>query len=79
MDKAALEQLIFALDQQISEMVKQRDHLRALVTLADQLDAATAERLVSGILGAVKAKTAEIDAVSSATLSTSGRPQTQTQ
>lgn len=79
MNKAALEQLIFDLDQRISEVAKQRDHLRALVALADQLDAATAERLASGILGAVKAKAAEIDAVSSATLSTSGGPQTQTQ
>jgi hypothetical protein len=68
MNKETLEQLIFDLDQRISEMIKQRDHLRALVTLADQLDAATAERLASGILGTVKAKAAEIDAVSGTAL-----------
>lgn len=77
MNKDTLEQLIFDLDQRISEMVKQRDHLRALVTLTDQLDATTAERIVSGILGAVKTKAAEIDAVSDAALSVNKGPETQ--
>jgi hypothetical protein len=77
MNKEAIEQLIFDLDQKISEMVRQRDHLRALVTLADQLDAATAERLASGILNEVKVRAAEIDAVSNTALSTRSGSETQ--
>lgn len=79
MNKEAIEQLIMDLDQKISELVRQRDNLRAVVILSDQLGAETVERLASGILGTVIAKAAEIDAVSNATLATSSGPQTQTQ
>jgi hypothetical protein len=77
MNKEAIEQLIMDLDQKISEMVRQRDHLRAVVTLADQLDAATADRLVVGIIGAMRAKAAEVDATAGAALLASGRPEIQ--
>lgn len=74
MNKEAIEQLIMDLDQKISEMVRQRDHLRAVVTLADQLGAETADRLVTGIIGAMRAKAAEVDAVAGDALLTSGKP-----
>jgi hypothetical protein len=77
MNKEAIEQLIMDLDQKISDMVRQRDHLRAVVTLADQLDAATADRLVSGIIGAMRAKAAEVDTMAGAALLTGGRPESQ--
>jgi hypothetical protein len=70
MNKEAIEQLIMDLDQKISEMVRQRDHLRAVATLADQLGAATADRLASGIISSMKAKAAEINVVSDAAIST---------
>jgi len=73
MNKEAIEQLIMDLDQKISEMVRQRDHLRAVVTLADQLDAATADRLVAGIIGVMREKAAEVDATAGAALLTGGR------
>jgi hypothetical protein len=77
MNKEAIEQLIMDLDRKISEMVRQRDHLRAVVTLSDQLDEATADRLVAGIIGAMRAKAAEVDAVTGAALLARGRPEIQ--